>query len=79
VLYLRVNRRAVAILGRDSLWGGKNEYPNAPDLDAERRAARAKIEKWARGHGYGGYEVFACAANGGHTVDVVEFDSDEEI
>jgi len=65
--------RAICILGRTSLWGGPDEHPDGPALDAERKAVRNAAEKFARLHKCPGYEVYACSAHGGHTVAVVDF------
>jgi len=65
--------RAIVILGSTSLWGGPDEHPNGPALDAERKAVRSAAEKFARLRKCPGYEVYACTAHGGHTVAVVDF------
>ena len=74
--YLLLNLRAVAILPRDAVWGGRDEFPDARRLDADRRKARAKIEAWAKKHGYGGYEVYSAAVHGAYCVEVHDFGDD---
>jgi len=64
---------ATVVLGRDSALTCK-ATSDGRDIDEQRRALRREAWDFCVKHGLTRYEVFACKAHGGFTVDVVELD-----